>query len=162
MDEKSDSETKFISDIEITVTNEESDCDKEIVSISSQTPVNSKPHNQYLQIPGASQEAAIDGNSSDGNGTRRYRIMKGSIVNLTDMIHDSINTRKNVTKLIKLYTVGILVVVASFLTGIFLAPIILYYTRQPTRELFVLDGADFERCSVSGLIICNRMVFVIC
>jgi len=162
MDEKSDTETTFTtfnSDITITVTNEESDCDEKI---ASQTAVNSKPHNQCLLIPGASQEATMNGSGSDGNGTQRYRILKGSIVNLTDMIHNSINTRKNVTKLIKFYTVGIQVVVTSFLTSIFVAPIILYYTRQPTLELFVLDGADFERCSVSELIICNRIVFVIC
>jgi len=43
-----------------------------------------------------------------------------------------------------------------FLTGILLVPIILFYTKQPSVKLFILDDADFERCSVSGSITCDR------
>jgi len=137
-------------DVKITVTNVESDYN-ETASIASVTFENSKPVGHSLQAPDVLQKSTNDGRSDD-KGLKGNSVLRLSMLNPTNLIHKSkynVESPENVTKLIKFYTMMMLVVVICLMITMFLVPVILYYTKQPTVDLFIIEGVNFDSCSVS-------------
>ena len=130
-------------DFKNVVSNEESKHKKMTMTTTSPTQVKLEPvdHNVVLK------ESTIDGSNS-----QKHHVIRSSIANLTETIHEearAINTTENVTKLIKFYTVVTLVVIICGMVVLFSVPFVLYLTELPDIESHVIDGASFESCTVS-------------
>jgi len=125
------------------VSNEESKHKKMTVTTTSPTQVKLEPVDHAVVL----KESIIDGSNSQG-----HCVIRSSIANLTQAIHEeahAINTTENVTKLIKFYTVVTLVVVICGIVVLFSVPFGLYLSELPAVESLVIDGASFESCTVS-------------
>jgi len=94
----------------------------------------------------------LKGSKMDGSDSKRDHSFRSSIANLTQTIHErarGMNTTENVTKLIKFYTVVKLVVIICVMVVLFSVPVILYLTKPPAVDSYVINGSNFESCTVS-------------
>ena len=136
----------IVEDVENKISNEESSNEKNALTLPSLTPEKINPIDYFA----VQNESIVDDCSkSDNDDSKQNHAVKFS---LTEAIHErahSINTTENVTKLIKFYTVVMLVVIFCVMIAICSIPVILYFTNQHTVDLFTIDGADFKSCSVS-------------
>ena len=130
-------------DFKNVVSNEESKHKKMTMTTTSPTQVKLEPVDHIVVLT----ESTIDGSNS-----QRHHLIRSSIANLTQTIHEeahAINKTENITKLIKFYTVVTLVVIICGMVVLFSVPFVLYLTELPIMESRVIDGASFKSCTVS-------------